>query len=172
MRTLRLLMLLVIILIALAYIFQSTNKLQSQRKYNYIYTPPVTQNTNTENTKENEKPSDTTPLPPVYGPQTVTLGLNQTATLFGNAFSITPLEIVEDSRCPVDAQCIWAGTFKLRVRVVSGLGKSEQVVELDRFVTTEAEKIELIKVVPENNSMMMKPLRLDDYRFTFVISKR
>ena len=118
MRTLRLLMLLVIILIALAYIFQNTSKLQSQRKYNYIYTPPVTQNTNTENTKENEKPSDITPLPPVYGPQTVTLGLNQTATLFGNAFSITPLEIVEDSRCPVDAQCIWAGTFKLRVRVV------------------------------------------------------
>lgn len=172
MRTLRLLILLVIILIAIVYIFQNTRILQSQGKYNYIYTPEATKNTQTQGTNENQKPSDIAPLPPVYGPQTVTLGFNQTATLFGNSFSITPLEIIEDSRCPSDVACVWAGTLKLKVRIVSGMGKSEQIIELDHSVTTEVEKITFTEAVPVPNSMMLKPLRLDDYRFTFVISKR
>lgn len=33
--------------------------------------------------------------------------------------TVTPLEIVEDSRCPINARCIWAGTLRVRTRLYS-----------------------------------------------------
>lgn len=34
------------------------------------------------------------------------------------------VDLVEDSRCPVDVQCVWAGNAKIKVRVTKG-DKSE-----------------------------------------------
>ncbi len=31
--------------------------------------------------------------------------------------TITPLEVLEDSRCPIDAQCVWAGQIRIRALV-------------------------------------------------------
>ena len=31
--------------------------------------------------------------------------------------AITPLQVVEDSRCPVGVQCVWAGRLRLSVRL-------------------------------------------------------
>jgi hypothetical protein len=44
---------------------------------------------------------------------------------------VKPLEVVEDSRCPPDVTCVWAGRIRLRV-AVSGAG--EPVMEIDRPV--------------------------------------
>lgn len=33
------------------------------------------------------------------------------------AVTVTPLEVLEDSRCPVGAQCVWAGQVRLRALV-------------------------------------------------------
>lgn len=32
-------------------------------------------------------------------------------------FDLTPLEVIEDSRCPAGVQCIWEGRLRLRVRI-------------------------------------------------------
>jgi hypothetical protein len=76
--------------------------------------------------------------------------------------SITPLEVVEDSRCPVGVQCIWAGTLKLKVLISSGLGVSESVIELGGSITTEAEEVRFLMVTPKS----------EDYKFTFEVLKR
>ena len=46
--------------------------------------------------------------------------LGQTVNLGGP--KVTPLAVLEDSRCPKEARCIWAGRVRLSVRVATGAG--------------------------------------------------
>ncbi len=98
----------------------------------------------------------------------VDVGLGQEAHAF--AVSITPLSIVEDSRCPVDVQCIQAGTVRLKIQVVNGMGSSAPTITLGQTITTDAEEITLVSVAPARHS----GANITDaqYRFTFRIDKR
>lgn len=98
----------------------------------------------------------------------VTLALGQSAR-FG-PLTITPLEVVEDSRCAVDMICVWAGTVRVKMRTVSGLGTSEQIVELGKSVTTEAEEVRFVSVSPSRKESQETPER--EYRFTLEVKKR
>ena len=95
-----------------------------------------------------------------------TLGQKMT----GLNVTITPVEVTEDSRCPTDVQCIWAGTVKVRTKVWSGLGTSEMLFELGTSMTTEAEEITLVDVSPAKVSRETIPD--SSYRFTFEVRKR
>lgn len=53
----------------------------------------------------------------------VIAAINQTADL-GNGLRVRPLEVLEDSRCPQNARCVWAGRLRLRVNV-DGVGDRE-----------------------------------------------
>ncbi len=46
----------------------------------------------------------------------VAAGLNETADL-GGGLTVTPLEVLEDSRCPANVDCVWAGQVRLRVNI-------------------------------------------------------
>ena len=83
---------------------------------------------------------------------------------------IVPLEILEDSRCPVDVQCIQAGTVRIRARLTSGLGEANQEFKLNQPVTTEAERITLIAVSPSPKAGIN--IKDSDYRFSFEVAKR
>ncbi|PIT93049.1 MAG: hypothetical protein COU06_02065 [Candidatus Harrisonbacteria bacterium CG10_big_fil_rev_8_21_14_0_10_38_8] len=96
------------------------------------------------------------------------VAVNQTATALG--VTITPLEVLEDSRCPVDVQCIQAGTVRLRAGLVSGLGEADQEFTLNKPVTTEAEEIVLVSVMPE--PMSTRTISLGEYQFFFEVKKR
>jgi hypothetical protein len=84
--------------------------------------------------------------------------------------SITPLEVIEDSRCPNDVQCIQAGTVRVRVRIDSGSGVSTETFSLNGTVTTETEAITLIAVRPEKEST--RTIASGDYTFIFRTVKR
>lgn len=56
-------------------------------------------------------------------PGVVAAGLNQRADL-GGGLVVRPLEVLEDSRCPQNARCVWAGRLRLRVNV-EGVGERE-----------------------------------------------
>lgn len=99
----------------------------------------------------------------------VSLSLRETAT-FPGGLTLTPLRVVEDSRCPMNARCIWAGTVKVEVEVVSGMGKSTSTLELGKTLTTEAESIRLDSVRPE--TVAGEEIPAAEYRFTFTVSKR
>ncbi|HRH25552.1 MAG TPA: hypothetical protein PLD99_01185 [Parcubacteria group bacterium] len=83
--------------------------------------------------------------------------------------SIKPTEVVQDSRCPVNVNCIWAGTLKVKVEVYSGLGASTPTIELGGSITTEAEEIKLVSVSPEK---MQGETLANDYKFVFEVTKR
>lgn len=46
--------------------------------------------------------------------------------------TIRPVEVLEDSRCPIDATCVWAGRVRVRVRVSVGGASGESVMEVNR----------------------------------------
>jgi hypothetical protein len=53
----------------------------------------------------------------------IAAGINETADL-GNGLRIRPLDVLEDSRCPQNARCVWAGRLRLRVNI-EGVGERE-----------------------------------------------
>ena len=60
--------------------------------------------------------------------QEVTVKVNDQVTANGGV-KIRFLQLVEDSRCPTDTTCIWAGNAKIRVRVTKN--RNSKVIELN-----------------------------------------
>lgn len=58
-------------------------------------------------------------------PGAVEVRLGETARL--GDVSVRPIAVVEDSRCPGDVQCVWAGRLRLRA-AVSRLGETELIL--------------------------------------------
>lgn len=53
----------------------------------------------------------------------VAAGIGEIADL-GGGLRVRPLEVLEDSRCPQNARCVWAGRLRLRVSV-EGAGERD-----------------------------------------------
>ncbi len=109
--------------------------------------------------------TDTLQLLP-YGD--VQLSVGGTAAFEG--VHITVLEITEDSRCPSDVQCIQAGTVRVVLQTVSGLGTSTDTLALGDILTTEAERITFTGVDPK--SISTRTIEQDEYVFEFEVVKR
>jgi len=75
----------------------------------------------------------------------VAAGLNETADL-GNGLRVRPLEVLEDSRCPQNARCVWAGRLRLRVNV-EGVGDREITAD-EAAVETPRGNFQLVAVSP------------------------
>jgi hypothetical protein len=94
--------------------------------------------------------------------------IGQSLTLQG--VTITPLEVVEDSRCAEGVQCVWAGTVKVRTEIKSGLGTAIEFMEIDRPITTEAEEVTLVSVTPGTKAS--RTIAPSDYRFVYSVKMR
>lgn len=57
--------------------------------------------------------------------QTVEVAINKEVVAKGG-LKVAFVELVEDSRCPVDVDCIWAGNAKIKVRVTRN-GRSKML---------------------------------------------
>lgn len=77
---------------------------------------------------------------------TVATSLGKEASLLG--LKITPLEVLEDSRCPLDVVCIQAGTVRVKTTLETDLGTSSQIFKLGEKVITAATEVTLVKVDP------------------------
>lgn len=58
------------------------------------------------------------------------LALGQTAALNGTDYRITFSRVTEDSRCPVEVTCVWAGDAKIELTVARRSAKDARVVSL------------------------------------------
>ena len=81
----------------------------------------------------------------LHGQGVVAAGINQTADL-GNGLRVRPLEVLEDSRCPQDARCVWAGRLRLRVNV-EGVGERE-IVDDGGAMQTPRGALALVAISP------------------------
>lgn len=91
-------------------------------------------------------------------------GIGGTARVGGVA--ITPLAVIEDSRCPSDVTCVWAGRVLIRARIEARGSASEADMELGKPIAASAAgRIVLAAVSPDKTSSAA--IEADDYRFTF-----
>ena len=95
-----------------------------------------------------------------------TAALNQ--KILNRGVFITPLEVISDSRCPVDVTCIWAGEISLKIRLEKAGVSREVIIKQQTPLTFEGKTISLIDITPVNYSQ--KPLNKEDYRFTFLVT--
>src|SRR5688500_7147509 len=98
-------------------------------------------------------------VPPDYanGP---TAALGELAVLDG--IGVRPLAVVEDSRCPANVQCVWAGRVRIRAEV-SGDGIRE--LTLGEPLSVSGGSLTLVDVRPSKRAPEAIAPRA--YQFTF-----
>ena len=98
-----------------------------------------------------------------------TVQMNQ--SVFFDDYEITFSEILEDSRCPADALCVWEGRISIGIDV-----KNKEVIQ--NIILTSADKttayfdsykINLVNVLPYPFSS--KTILLEEYSATIIVSK-
>ena len=87
-------------------------------------------------------------------PERVSVKINEAATAKGG-IKIKFVELIDDSRCPTDTNCVWAGNAKIKVRVTKN-GRSKDL-ELNsnlapRDVGCAGYNFNLVGLTPEPRS--------------------
>jgi len=99
----------------------------------------------------------------------VTVQVGKTATESHSKIKVEFVELIEDSRCPADANCVWAGNAKIRIKV-SKRGNS-QTIELNSGMANKDNTFAgydfiLEKLTPEPSSAV----RIDRNGYVAVIT--
>ena len=100
-------------------------------------------------------------VPPVSASPTAALG--QIASVDG--LRIRPLRVVEDSRCPINVVCVWAGRLVVRAEVSGGNWRETRDFELRKPESIADCTLTLMEAEP--SKLAEQPIRSADYRFTF-----
>ena len=80
---------------------------------------------------------------------------------------VTPKKLVEDSRCPINARCVWAGRAIVTTRIV-GEGFSDTAdLTLGEPFGTHGKMIALVSVRPDKTTD--RAIEQREYRFVYEI---
>jgi hypothetical protein len=94
------------------------------------------------------------------------VALGQTATVDGPR--IRPIAVLEDSRCPINAHCVWAGRVRVKILWVRPSGNEELELIMGEAKPMADGAITLIAVTPYK--ILSKDIKLGDYRFSFAFA--
>ncbi|MFM5917720.1 MAG: hypothetical protein ACKOOL_09330 [Novosphingobium sp.] len=89
--------------------------------------------------------------------------LGQTVNVGGPR--VTPLVVLEDSRCPMEARCIRAGAVRLNVRITTGRGSTIREITSDKPLLVADGQLELTNMMPPRSTQ--RAIKPTDYRFSF-----
>lgn len=79
---------------------------------------------------------------------------------------IQPVAVVEDSRCPANARCVWAGRVRVQMLWLRPTGQQQPFeVTLGEPTRLADGRITLVAVRPEKRTG--DAIRPEDYRFSF-----
>lgn len=78
---------------------------------------------------------------------------------------VTPLAVLEDSRCPKGVQCVWAGRVRISTRIVLGSGSQTRELTLGQPQQVADGSLELVEVSP--SPIKGRTIDPQDYRFRF-----
>lgn len=80
-----------------------------------------------------------------------------------NGLRVTPLAVLEDSRCPASVTCVWSGQVRLSVRTGQGHSGSTHELTTGKPVDLGPGSLELIDVRPARRTP--DPIAPANYRF-------
>ena len=92
-----------------------------------------------------------------------TARFGQTVTVDGPR--VMPIRLLADSRCPMEARCVWAGEVRILARVRTGRGSALRELTFGKPIPVADGELELASVMPPRSSQ--RPIRTRDYRFGF-----
>ena len=89
----------------------------------------------------------------------------------GNAVAVadivvTPLRVTEDSRCPINARCIWAGEIKVETRIEQTDWRETVELTLGQPETVRGHTLALVSAEP-GQMAGGDPILPEQYRFSF-----
>ena len=101
--------------------------------------------------------------------ESFTVKMNQ--SIFFDGYEITFSEILEDSRCPADALCVWEGRVSIGIDVKNKERIQNIILTTGEKTTTyfDSYEINLVNVLPYPFSS--KTIALEEYSVTILISK-
>lgn len=98
--------------------------------------------------------------------------VGQTAYLADTRLSIRVEGVPEDSRCPSDVQCVWAGNARVVLELRDGETTDTASVSstLEPHAVTRGEyRIELVEVKPETSAG--QPIPQNEYRIRLLVNR-
>ena len=101
--------------------------------------------------------------PPATQPPSGPARLGQTVYVDGPR--VTPLTVIEDSRCPMNARCVWAGRVVVRAKVQGGAWQRTIDLTMGQPVQVADGGLTLVSVTPDRRTD--KAIKPRDYRFAF-----
>jgi hypothetical protein len=104
------------------------------------------------------RPDSTPPQPAGYA---VPIGV---AVRVGD-LSVTPTRVVEDSRCPMNARCVWAGRVVVTTRIQGDGWAGSADLTLGETYATHGKSLALVSVRPEKTAQTAIEPR--EYRFAY-----
>jgi hypothetical protein len=86
-------------------------------------------------------------------------------TVYVDGPRVTPLAIIEDSRCPHGVRCVWAGRLRITARIDLGSGSQTRELTLNKPEAIADGTLELVEATPypTRGRVVERP----DYRFGF-----
>ncbi len=104
--------------------------------------------------------------------ETMRVQINKEKRIAKGKVSIRFTELIEDSRCPTDTNCVWAGNAKIKVRV-AGYGRSQELT-MDtngphQGATAEGYSIKLVSLTPSPRSNIR--INRNGYTATFEVAR-
>lgn len=103
-------------------------------------------------------PDTTPPLPPGSA-----VALHQKVRV--GDITVTPVAVVEDSRCPIDARCVWAGRLVVRTQIDGDGWRDTADMRLGETFGTHGRVIALVSGEPGKTAERETPP--EAYRFTY-----
>jgi hypothetical protein len=81
---------------------------------------------------------------------------------------VTVLKVLEDSRCPMEARCVWAGRVRAEVRIELGGSTTDRELVSNTPLPVADGALELIGVMPPTSTQ--RKIAPKDYRFALKFS--
>jgi len=105
--------------------------------------------------------------------QNFDLKVGETAAVAGSPLKIGFKTVAEDSRCPEDVTCVWAGNAKIILSITNG-GRRATTITLNsglnpKHLTFQGYDIKLAEVKPPRNTHTK--ISQSDYVITLVVTK-
>ena len=114
------------------------------------------------------------PIVTLDAPVEVTLRIGEVTKVGDSALNAELLHVVEDSRCPIDVTCVWAGNASVEVRLTVGTQPATTLRVNTATAPTSVDygtvTFSIVKVTPDPEQAV--PTVPADYRVTLRFAQR
>lgn len=114
---------------------------------------------------------------PVQLDQPFQLRLQEQVVIAADDLAIQFLEVSEDSRCPSDVQCVWAGQVSVRLQLSTAENPAQQIVLTDAAgpnsqssAWVDGYHLQLVQVTPYPHTQ--HPIQINDYTLTLAVTRQ